>query len=243
MLNLKNQKPNMFLLQIDSMSQSLADSTAKAVQASAAGQELRFIDLLFKGGWVMLPLILLFFLALVIFIERYLTIRKASKDETNLMQQVKQSITSGKLDSAIAICRGSNSALGRMLQKGLLRIGRPIKEIEGAIENVGKLEVSKLEKNISILGIVAGIAPMLGFVGTISGVIRIFYNISLTDNISMGVIAGGLYEKMITSATGLMIGILAYVGYHILNIMVDRVILKMETDAVEFIDLLEEPGQ
>lgn len=191
----------------------------------------------------MLPLILLFFLALVIFIERYLTIRKASKDETNLMQQVKQSITSGKLDSAIAICRGSNSALGRMLQKGLLRIGRPIKEIEGAIENVGKLEVSKLEKNISILGIVAGIAPMLGFVGTISGVIRIFYNISLTDNISMGVIAGGLYEKMITSATGLMIGILAYVGYHILNIMVDRVILKMETDAVEFIDLLEEPGQ
>lgn len=230
----------MFLLQIDTMTQAVADSAA---QTAASAQELRFIDLLFKGGWVMLPLLLLFFLALVIFIERYLTIRKAAKDETNLMQQVKHSITSGKLESAIAICRGSNTALGRMLQKGLLRIGRPIKDIEGAIENVGKLEVSKLEKNISILGIVAGIAPMLGFVGTISGVIRIFYNISLTDNISMGVIAGGLYEKMITSATGLMIGILAYVGYHILNIMVDRVILKMETDAVEFIDLLEEPGQ
>ncbi|MEY5068674.1 MAG: hypothetical protein RLZ47_536 [Bacteroidota bacterium] len=233
----------MFLLQIDTMNQGLADTTAQVAQSAAQAQELRFIDLLFKGGWVMLPLLLLLFLALVIFIERYLTIRKASKDETNLMQQVKASITAGKLDSAIAICRGSNSALGRMLQKGLLRIGRPIKDIEGAIENVGKLEVSKLEKNISILGIVAGIAPMLGFVGTISGVIRIFYNISLTDNISMGVIAGGLYEKMITSATGLMIGILAYVGYHILNIMVDRVILKMETDAVEFIDLLEEPGQ
>lgn len=233
----------MFLLQIDTINQAVADSTAQAVQTAAAAQELRFIDLLFKGGWVMLPLVLLFFLGLVIFIERYLTIRKASRDETNLMQQVKQSITSGKLDSAIAICRSSNSALGRMLQKGLLRIGRPIKDIEGAIENVGKLEVSKLEKNISILGIVAGIAPMLGFVGTISGVIRIFYNISLTDNISMGVIAGGLYEKMITSATGLMIGILAYVAYHVLNIMVDRVILKMETDAVEFIDLLEEPGQ
>ncbi len=233
----------MFLLQIDTINQAVADSTAQAVQTAAAAQELRFIDLLFKGGWVMLPLVLLFFLGLVIFIERYLTIRKASRDETNLMQQVKQSITSGKLDSAIAICRTSNSALGRMLQKGLLRIGRPIKDIEGAIENVGKLEVSKLEKNISILGIVAGIAPMLGFVGTISGVIRIFYNISLTDNISMGVIAGGLYEKMITSATGLMIGILAYVAYHVLNIMVDRVILKMETDAVEFIDLLEEPGQ
>ena len=191
----------------------------------------------------MIPLLLLAFIALVIFIERYITIRKASKDEVNLMEQVKQSVLNGKLDSAVAICRNNNTPLGRMLQKGLIRIGRPIKDIEGAIENVGKLEVSKLEKNINILGIVAGIAPMLGFVGTISGVIRIFYNISLSDNISMGIIAGGLYEKMITSATGLMIGILAYIGYHVLNIMVDRVILRMETDAIEFIDLLEEPGR
>jgi biopolymer transport protein ExbB len=232
----------MFLLQIDTITNAVADTTAQ-VTTTAAPKELRFIDLLFSGGWVMIPLLLLFFLALVIFIERYLTIRKAGKDETNLMQQVKESITAGKLDSALAICRSSNTPLGRMLQKGLLRIGRPIKDIEGAIENIGKLEVSKLEKNISILGIVAGIAPMLGFVGTISGVIRIFYNISLTDNISMGTIAGGLYEKMITSAGGLIIGILAYVAYHVLNIMVDRVILKMETDAVEFIDLLEEPGR
>ena len=232
----------MFLLQIDTITKAVADTTAQVTTATAP-KELRFIDLLFSGGWVMVPLLLLFFLALVIFIERYLTIRKASKDETNLMQQVKESITAGKLDSALVICRSSNTALGRMLQKGLLRIGRPIKDIEGAIENIGKLEVSKLEKNISILGIVAGIAPMLGFVGTISGVIRIFYNISLTDNISMGTIAGGLYEKMITSASGLIIGILAYVAYHVLNIMVDRVILKMETDAVEFIDLLEEPGR
>ncbi len=222
----------------------LQDTVARAAAATTqAAQELRFIDLLFKGGWVMIPIAILFFIALFIFFERYLTIRKASRDESHLMSQVKQNILSGKLDSAIAICRNSNSPLGRMLQKGLTRIGRPIKDIEGAIENVGKLEVSKLEKNISILGIVAGIAPMLGFVGTISGVIKIFYNISLSDNISMGIIAGGLYEKMITSAAGLMIGILAYIGYHVLNIMVDRVILRMETDAVEFIDLLEEPGR
>jgi biopolymer transport protein ExbB len=233
----------MFLLQTDSITPIAADTIAAATQVVQQTQEIRFIDLLIKGGWVMIPLAILTFLGLVIFIERYITIRKASRDESNLMQQVKQSVISGKLDSAIAICRNSNTPLGRMLQKGLLRIGRPIKDIEGAIENVGKLEVSKLEKNISILGIVAGIAPMLGFVGTISGVIRIFYNISLSDNISIGTIAGGLYEKMITSATGLMIGILAYVGYHILNIMVDRVILRMETDAVEFIDLLEEPGR
>ena len=178
-----------------------------------------------------------------IFIERYLTIRSASRNESDLMKQVKHHVISGKLESAIAVCRNNNTPLGRMLQKGLLRIGRPIKDIEGAIENVGKLEVSRLEKNISILGIIAGIAPMLGFVGTIAGVIKIFYGISTANNISMGVIAGGLYEKMITSATGLIVGIVAYVSYHILNIIVDRVILKMETDAVEFIDLLEEPEQ
>jgi len=221
----------------------LQDTVATAVQTVKAAKELRFIDLLYKGGWVMIPLGILLFLGLVIFIERYLTIRKAAIDESSLMGQVKQHILAGKLDSAIAICRNSNSPLGRMLQKGLLRIGRPIKDIEGAIENIGKLEVSKLEKNISILGIVAGIAPMLGFVGTIAGVINIFFNISQTDNISMGLIADGLYQKMITSAAGLMIGILAYVGYHILNILVDKVILKLETDAVEFIDLLEEPGR
>ncbi|MFD2162823.1 MotA/TolQ/ExbB proton channel family protein [Paradesertivirga mongoliensis] len=234
----------MFLLQSDSINNIIPDTVATAVtQTAKAAEELRFIDLLVKGGWVMIPLGILFFLGLIIFIERYITIRKASRDESNLMVQVKQNILSGKVDAAIALCRNSNTPLGRMLQKGVTRIGRPIKDIEGAIENIGKLEVSKLEKNISILGIIAGIAPMFGFVGTISGVIRIFYNISLSDNISMGIIAGGLYEKMITSAAGLAIGIVAYIGYHILNIMVDRVILRMETDAVEFIDLLEEPGR
>jgi biopolymer transport protein ExbB len=233
----------MFLLQADTL-KPITDSVAAAINVVAPqGEELRFIDLLFKGGWVMVPLALLAFIGLVIFVERYLTIRKASSDESNLMQQEKQSVITGKLDSAIAICRNSNTPLGRMLQKGLLRIGRPIKDIEGAIENVGKLEVSKLEKNISILGIIAGIAPMLGFVGTIIGVITIFHDVSLKGIIEIGTISGGLYTKMITSAAGLIIGIIAYVLYHILNIMVDRIILRMETDAIEFIDLLEEPGK
>jgi len=232
----------MFLLQIDTLN-PIADTAAAATQTMSTGEELRFIELLFKGGWVMVPLALLAFMGLVIFVERYLTIRKASKDEMNLMLQVKQSVKSANLDSALAICRNSNTPLGRMLEKGLLRIGRPIKDIEGAIENVGKLEVSKLEKNISILGIIAGIAPMLGFVGTIIGVITIFHEVSVKGIIEIGTISGGLYVKMITSATGLIIGIIAYVLYHILNIMVDRIILKMETDAIEFIDLLEEPGK
>ena len=232
----------MFLLQIDTLN-PIADAAAATTQTMQTGEELRFIELLFKGGWVMVPLALLAFMGLVIFVERYLTIRKASKDEMNLMLQVKQSVKSANLESALAICRNSNTPLGRMLEKGLLRIGRPIKDIEGAIENVGKLEVSKLEKNISILGIIAGIAPMLGFVGTIIGVITIFHEVSVKGIIEIGTISGGLYVKMITSATGLIIGIIAYVLYHILNIMVDRIILKMETDAIEFIDLLEEPGK
>jgi len=232
----------MLLLQIDSVV-PITDTLADTIPTMQTAEELRFIDLLFMGGWVMIPLALLAFIGLVIFVERYLTIRKASKDEMNLMMQVKQSIKSARLDSAVAICRNSNTPLGRMLEKGLLRIGRPIKDIEGAIGNVGKLEVSKLEKNISILGIIAGIAPMLGFVGTIIGVITIFHEVSVKGIIEIGTISGGLYIKMISSASGLIIGIIAYVLYHILNIMVDRIILKMETDAIEFIDLLEEPGK
>ena len=225
--------------------QQLADTATQVTQqlAPLPDQDLRFGDLLMKGGWIMLPIGILAVLGLVIFFERYFTIRKAAKDESHLMSQVRSSIVTGNLDSAIAICKNSNSPLGRMLAKGLLRIGRPIKDIEGAIENIGKLEVSKLEKNIGILGIIAGIAPMLGFLGTIAGVIKIFYDISKTDNISMGVISGGLYVKMVTSAAGLFVGLVAYVCYHILNMMVDKVILKLETDAIEFIDLLEEPSK
>lgn len=214
---------------------------AGQVLAAAPQEEFRIGDLLIKGGWVMIPIGILAILGLVIFFERYFTIRKASKNESNLMMQVRSSIISGNLESAVAICRNNNSPLSRMLQKGLLRIGRPIKDIEGAIENVGKLEVAKLEKNIGILGIVAGIAPMFGFLGTIAGVIKIFFDISKTDNFSIGTISGGLYVKMITSAAGLTVGIVAYVFYHILNMMVERVILNLETDAIDFIDLLEEP--
>ena len=235
----------LLFLQVTDTAHKIIDSVHTAGQqvAPMPNQELRFGDLLIKGGWVMLPIGILAVLGLVIFFERFFTILKASKDDSNLMIQVRSSILAGNLEAAKAICRNSNTPLGRMLQKGLLRIGRPIKDIEGAIENVGKLEVSKLEKNIGILGIVAGIAPMFGFLGTIAGVIKIFFDISKTDNFSIGVISGGLYVKMICSGAGLLVGIVAYVGYHILNIMVDKVILRLETDAIEFIDLLEEPSR
>lgn len=236
----------MILLQanLQDTAQNLID-TAQAVSTTAVKtqEQIHFIDLLFRGGWVMIPLALLAFLALVIFTERYLTVRKASKDDTNLLFQIRQNIKEGRLESAIALCKNTPSPLARMLEKGLKRIGRPIKDIEGAIENTGKLEVAKLEKNIGILGIIAGIAPMLGFVGTIIGVITIFQRVAAEGAIEIGTISDGLYTKMITSATGLIIGIMAYVLYHILNMMVEKIILKMETEAIDFIDLLEEPGK
>lgn len=221
---------------------SLNQVQQQAVSLVSPVEEMNLIQMLMKGGWIMLPILLLFFLGLVIFIERYITIRNASKADGGLMAQIKSNVLSGKLDSAIAVTRSSNTALARMLQKGLTRVGRPIKDIEGAIENAGKLEVARLEKNINILGIIAGIAPMLGFVGTIFGVIQIFRDVEVAGGIDIGSVSGGLYVKMISSASGLTIGILAYIGYHILNMMVDRLILKMETEAVEFIDLLDEPG-
>ncbi len=214
----------------------------QTVNLAPVQEDMNLLELLMRGGWIMVPIALLFFIGLVIFVERYITIRKASRRETGLLPQVKSNVLSGKLDSAIAVCRSSNSALSRMLQKGLTRVGRPIKDIEGAIENQGKLEVARLEKNINVLGIVAGIAPMLGFVGTIFGVIQIFRDVEIAGGIDIGSVSGGLYVKMIASASGLTIGILAYIGYHILNMMVERVILRMETDAIEFIDLLDEPG-
>lgn len=233
----------MSLLQDNLAADSLVNVQQQAVQLATQEESQNLIQLLMRGGWIMVPIVLLFFLGLVIFIERYLTIRNASKADSNLMVQVKSNVLSGKLDAAIAVCRSAgNSSLARMLQKGLTRVGRPIKDIEGAIENAGKLEVSRLEKNINILGIIAGIAPMLGFVGTIFGVIQIFREVEIAGGIDIGSVSGGLYVKMIASASGLTIGILAYIGYHILNMMVERLILRMETEAVEFIDLLDEPG-
>ena len=198
-------------------------------------------ELILKGGPIMIPIAILSIAGLYIFFERYFTIRRSSKMDMNFTNQIRDFMHNGNIEAARALCKNTNTPVARMLEKGLMRLGKPIKEIEGAIENVGKLELYKMEKNLGILGSIAGIAPMFGFLGTIFGVIKIFYNISLADNISIGLIAGGLYEKMITSAAGLMIGIFTYIGYHYLIVMIDRVVNKMEISAVEFIDLLEEP--
>jgi biopolymer transport protein ExbB len=233
------------LLQINQSAGSIADTvnqaTGIATPSGTPPGTLSMWELVSKGGPVMIPIALLSMIAIYIFIERYLAIRKASRMDNNFMNNIRDFMHHGNVDAAKALCKNTDSPIARLVEKGITRIGKPIRDIEGAIENTGKLEVHKLEKNLGILGIIAGIAPMFGFVGTIIGVIKIFYNISLADNISIGLIAGGLYEKMITSASGLIIGIFAYVGYHYLAIMTDKVIFKIESNAVEFIDLLEEP--
>ena len=196
-------------------------------------------DLIVKGGPIMYPMGLLSILTIYFFIERFITIRKASKMENNFMNNIKDYIQNGNMDAAKALCKNSTAPAARMVEKGISRIGKPIKEIEEAMESVGKLEINKMEKNLSVLSLIGRIGPIFGFIGTIAGVIKIFYDISLTDNISIGVISSGLYQKMITSASGLVIGLLAFIGYYILNAMLDKTINKMETASVEFMDIIQ----
>lgn len=225
----------------------IVDTTAKLTQQmtyeNKPADSMNFLELMLKGGWVMYPIYALSILAIYFAIERYLTIRKASMIDSNFMKNIRDYLMNGKMDSAIALCKNTNTPIARLLLKGIKRIGKPIKEVESAVENEGRLEIYRLEKNMNWLGIIAGIAPMLGFVGTISGVIKIFYTISVEKVISIDAIAGGLYEKMITSAAGLIVGILAHIAFHFLNSMIDRVSYQIESNAVEFIDLIQEPTQ
>ncbi len=235
---------NSILLQIVNTTSAVVDTVNRvaAMPVVIPKQDaLSVLDLILKGGMIMIPMALLSLLTIYFFFERFITINKASKLDRNFMNSIKDYIHNGNTTAAKALCSNSYSPAARIIEKGISRIGKPIKEIEQAMENVGKLELNKLEKNINVLSLIGRIAPILGFVGTIAGVIKIFYDISLTDNISIGVISGGLYQKMITSASGLVIGLLAFIGYYILNSMINKTLNKMETVSVEFMDLLEEP--
>ncbi len=197
-------------------------------------------DIIQRGGLIMIPIGILLATAIYIFIERFITIRSASVGEGNFMNDIQTMIESGKIDKALALCAKTSLPIARMVEKGIKRIGRPIKEIEESIEIVGKFEVYELEKGLPILAVIAGIAPMFGFLGTILGVIKIFMDISLTSDVSIGSVSSGLYVKMVSSASGLIVGILAYIFYNWLNIKVGKVVNKMERNAVNFIDFLQE---
>ena len=185
-------------------------------------------------------LLALSLLSLYIILERYFTIRKAAGDPESFMANIRALMVKGDLAGAKLLCAQTASPLARMVEKGLRCIGLPLKEIETSVENVGKIEIARLEKNISILGIIAGIAPMIGFVGTIIGVIKIFYSIAATKEFGIPQVADGLYVKLVTSATGLIVGIIAHVGYHWLSILVERMVFRMENSAIEFMDILQD---
>ncbi len=230
----------MILLQVPTAA-AVADSTANAASPAATQQSLQLFDLVAKGGWVMVPIAFLFFCTIYLVIERFIVIRNQTKADDNFIDNVKDMVLQGNIKSAESFCKNQRTAIGRIFEKAIGRIGSPMREIESTVETVGQIEIARLERNMGYLGVIAGIAPMLGFIGTISGIIRIFYDISLTDNISIGIIAGGLYEKMITSGAGLVVGMLAYTSYHLLNMMVEKFTLKLEMNAFEFMEVLQKP--
>lgn len=215
--------------------------TDPALPVEHAAGDTSMIGIIMKGGIIMIPILILSVIAVYVFIERYLTIRRHVSADVGFMNSINAYILSGNTESALALCRNTSKPVARMIEKGIARLGKPIKEIEESIEIAGKFEVYEMEKNIQILAVIAGIAPMFGFLGTIIGVIKIFFNISMTSDVSIGSVSAGLYTKMVTSAAGLIVGILAYIAYHWLNIILNKAIHQLEWNAMNFIDLLKSP--
>jgi biopolymer transport protein ExbB len=217
-------------------------TTDTTTTATKAVQELHLTDLLAKGGFIMIPLLILSLLAVVLFVERYFYISKSGRLDPNFLTNIREKLLHDNIKGAIDLCRSYQFPVARLIEKGLSRMGSPIRDIEVAIENTGRVEIYKMEKNLSLLAAIAAIAPMVGFLGTVSGMIRLFFDISQAGGtIDIAVIANGIYEKMVTSATGLIIGILSKIFHTYLNNMIDRVVNKMEVTAIEFMDILYKP--
>ena len=209
---------------------------------NASAMKLTLLDLTIKGGWVMIPIILLSFVAAYIFIERYYVIRNATKEDNNFMNRIKDYIHDGKLDAALALCRSTDSPSARMIEKGITRLGRPLQDISTAIENVGKLEISKLEKGFPTLATITGAEPMLGFLGTVIGMVQSFYAMSQAgNNIEVSMMSDGIYTALITTVAGLIVGILGYFAYNTLVVRVEKVVFNLEATLTEFMDILNEP--
>jgi biopolymer transport protein ExbB len=232
---------NWFFLQIGSPP---IDSTATAANAAATPPpSMNILEMLSNGGPLMIPLGLLFILAVFFFFERLIAIRKASNIDPNFMYIIRDNVFSGNVSAARSLAKNTPNPVARMIDKGLQRIGKPIEAIEKSMDSVGKLEIYKMERNLSILSLIYGIAPMLGFLGTLVGMLQLFYNINSSGEFTPASIAGGIYTKIITSASGLIIGLLAYIGYNFLNTQIDKTVHRMEASRTDFIDILQEPSR
>ncbi|MFZ2338324.1 MAG: MotA/TolQ/ExbB proton channel family protein [Bacteroidales bacterium] len=210
--------------------------------AVTAAQRLTLLDFAIKGGWVMIPIFLLFLVATYIFIERFYVIKKASRQDANFMNRIKDYIHDGKIDAAMALCKSTDSPSARMVEKGISRLGRPLHDISTAVENVGKLEISKLERGFPTLATIAGAEPMLGFLGTVIGMVQSFYNMEQAgNNIDVSMMSGGIYTALITTVAGLIVGILGYFAYNTLVVRTEKVVFSLEATMTEFLDILNEP--
>jgi biopolymer transport protein ExbB len=220
------------------------DTTALA-PAAPVSQEMNFslIEMATKGGWLMIVLLILSIMAIYIFGNKWWLIRKASKIDKNFMKDIHDMIHEGKIKSAIALCQKYDSPVARLVEKGIERIGRPLQDIQTAVENMGNVEVARLEKGLPMLATIAGGAPMIGFLGTVSGMIQAFFRMSTArNNIDITLLSGGIYEAMVTTVGGLFVGIIAYFGYNFLTSQISNLVFKMESTTIEFIDMLHEPA-
>lgn len=222
------------------MTNAATDSTGMHVETDAS---MNVIDMTLKGGYMMIPIALLSIIAVYLLIERYLTIRKAREYDPIFMKRIKDMVMEGNIKGAQTLCETANTPIARMLEKGLSRIGKPLEDISVAVQNVGNLEVSKLEKGMATLATISGAAPMIGFLGTVTGMIKTFYTLSQNaEGIDIGSFSGGIYEAMVTTVGGLIVGIFAYIAYNSLTSMIDKVIYRMEATSMEFLDILHEPA-
>jgi len=199
-------------------------------------------DLYFAGGWVMHVISVLSLAALYIFVERFLVIRKATKADINFMNRIKDYMYEGKVDAALQLCRSTNTPHARMVEKGITRLGRPLGDVSTAIENVGKMEIYKLEKSFPTLATIAGAAPLLGFFGTVIGMVQAFYEMSQAGNsLDISTLSGGIYVALLTTVWGLIVSILSYFAYNYLVIRVENVVFRLQATSEEFMDILNEP--
>ena len=221
----------------------IVDTVTKASNISDTNNDgkISLVELLQLGGWIMIPLAVLFVATIYVFFERLIAIRRASNIDSNFMNIIRDHIMNGNVSAARSFAKNTNNPVARIIDKGIQRIGKPIDSIEKSMENVGKLELYNMERNLSILSLIAGIAPMFGFLGTIIGMFTLFYDLAATGNFTIQTMANGIYTKMITSATGLIIGLLAYIAHNFLSTQVDKTANKMEASSAEFIDILQEP--
>ena len=218
----------------------MPDLTAVTLPTEA---EINVIDLAFKGGWIMVVLLLLSLMAIYIFVQRLIIIRRAGKEDETFMNRIKDYIHEGKVDSALNLCRSTKTPSARMIEKGITRLGRPMNDVLVAIENVGNLEIAKLEKGFPLIATTAAGAPMLGFLGTVTGMVRAFFDMANAGtNVDVSLLSGGIYEALVTTVGGLVVGIITLFAYNYLVSQVDNVVNKMEARTMEFMDLLNEPA-